>query len=101
LLPTELYWMFGLIGVVCGMALLSALNFGVWVYLLKRCAHGFVPMVALAALLATALTLEETFLIYAASSPLILAVYVAAFGYIQRYYSSVLTVGVVTRRRAS
>jgi hypothetical protein len=85
MLPTELYWMFGTAGVVIGMALLAVLNFQTWRYLIRRSATGLVPLAALSGLLALATGLEETFLIYALSAPIIFVVYVSVFDHLHRY----------------
>lgn len=101
MLAAEMYWMLGFYGVIGGMLLLSALHFHVWRHLVRRSAGGLVPMVALFALLTTAPTLQENFVIYAFSSPLILVVYVAGLDYLQRLHGSMLSMSVGARRRVS
>lgn len=76
MLPTELYWMFGLLGVICGMSLIAVLNFRVWQRLLRESSTGVIPTFALFAMIARASGLEEIHTIYAISSPIILIVYV-------------------------
>jgi hypothetical protein len=84
MLPTELYWMFGVLGVVVGMAFLSVLYFVVWERLLRRSRTGLVPMFALFALLARSAGMEEIHTIYAISGPVILLVYVIIFDWLQK-----------------
>ena len=100
MLPTELYWMFGIAGVFLGMAAIAVLYFWTWKFLLRRSAHGLLPLVALFALLArSGGGLEEIHTIYAISSPIILVVYVVLFDYAQRILMPVLA-GRALRRRA-
>lgn len=100
MLPTELYWMFGITGVVLGMTAIAALYFFVWKFLLRKSARGLVPLVALFALLArSGGGLEEIHTIYAISSPIILVAYVIFFDYGQRLLSQVLA-GAASRRGA-
>src|SRR5262249_28754540 len=47
LLPTELYWMFGIFGVLGGMMLLSVIYFFIWRDLMRRAARGLVASGAL------------------------------------------------------
>ena len=84
MLPTELYWMFGLLGVVLGMAFLAVLYFVVWERLRRLSRTGLVPMLALFALLARSAGMEEVHTIYAVSAPVILLVYVIAFDWLQK-----------------
>jgi hypothetical protein len=76
MLPTELYWMFGVMGVVLGMGIIAVLNFSVWQYLFIGSRVGIVPMLAMFATLARSSGLEEIHTIYAISSPVILLIYV-------------------------
>ena len=92
MLPTELYWMFGVIGVVVGMAFLSVLYFVVWERLLRLSRTGLVPMFALFALLARSAGMEEIHTIYAISGPVILLVYVIVFDWLQKRLMPGLTV---------
>jgi len=101
MLPTELYWMFGIFGVLFGMALLAVLYFYTWRYLMRRAIRGLVPLVALFGLLATAGGLESIHTIYAISSPIILVVYVVAFNRLQRLFSPGLSRMGVKKRGAS
>jgi hypothetical protein len=99
MLPTELYWMFGIGGVILGMAMIAVLYFFTWKFLLRRSARGLLPLVALFALLArSGGGLEEIHTIYAISSPIILTVYVVLFDYAQRILTPVLA-GRALRRR--
>ena len=84
MLPTELYWMFGLRGVVFGMSFLAVLYFVVWERLRRLSRTGLVPMLALFALLARSAGMEEVHTIYAVSAPVILLVYVIAFDWLQK-----------------
>lgn len=84
LLPTELYWMFGLPGVLIGMVVLSNLYFLVWRFLIRESTKGIVPAVALFALLGRTSGLEEMHTIYAISAPIILVIYVVFFDRLQR-----------------
>jgi hypothetical protein len=87
MLPTELYWMYGIVGVSLGMLLLAVLNFHIWRYLNLKAAQGrMVPSVALFALLANAIVLEPSAVIYAFSGPVILLVYVIIFDQLQRLF---------------
>jgi|GEM_PF-5183948 len=102
MLPTELYWMFGALGVPIGMACLAALYFHTWKFLLRRSARGLVPLVALFALLARSGNgLEEIHVVYAISSPVILLAYVAIFDYAQRLFVPVLTRLAFKKRRGA
>jgi hypothetical protein len=91
MLPTELYWMFGTLGVIGGMAVLAWLYFRVWRYLWRRSARDIIPLVALFALLARSSGLEGIHTIYAISSPIILVVYVILFDHLQRRFFPTLT----------
>ena len=84
MLPTELYWMFGVLGVVLGMSLLAVLNYQVWQFLLKKSSQNVIPMVALFAMLGRSGGLEEIHTIYAISSPIILLVYVIILSRLQK-----------------
>ena len=83
MLPTELYWMFGLAGVVLGMALLSVIYFNVWRFMLKKSKTSIIFSVAPFAMLGRS-GMEEVHTIYAVSSPIILAVYVLGLDFLQR-----------------
>ncbi len=76
MLGTELYWMFGIPGVIFGMALLAILYFKVARYLANASTKGLVPLVASFAFMARSGGMEEIHTIYAVSSPIIFAVYV-------------------------
>lgn len=84
MLPTELYWMFGVLGVVLGMSLLAVLYFKVWRFLLKGSSQNIIYMMALFAMLARAAGLEEIHTIYAVTSPIILLVYVIILSKLQQ-----------------
>ena len=84
MLPTELYWMFGLLGVVLGMAFLAVLYFLVWERLLRLSQTGLIPRLALFALLARSAGMEEVHTIYAVSAPVILLIYVIVFDWLQK-----------------
>jgi len=87
MLPTELYWMYGISSLSLGMFLLAVLIFAVWRYLTLRASEGrIVHSVALFALLANAIVLESTHVIYAFSGPIILLVYVVTLEYLLRYF---------------
>jgi hypothetical protein len=88
LLPTELYWMFGLPGVLIGMTALAMLYFHVWRFMIKESGKGIVPAVAIFALLGRTSGLEEMHTIYAISSPIILVVYVVFFDRLLRLMPS-------------
>lgn len=85
MLPTELYWMMGLLGVVVGIATLAALNFFVWRHLSRRAGTGTVPVIALFGVLLTTISLEGTSTIYAYSSPIIWLIYIKIFDYLDRH----------------
>lgn len=87
MLPTELYWMFGILGVFCGMSLLAMLYFYIWRFIVRRAIHGLVPMVALFGMLARSADLDNIHIIYAISSPIILVGYVVFIDSIQRVFS--------------
>lgn len=76
LLPTELYWMFGPLGVFLGMVIIAVLYFVVWRTLLARSTRSLIMMGALFALLARSANLEDITTVYAVSGPIILLVYV-------------------------
>lgn len=84
--PAELYWEFGPLGVLIGMALITAINFLVWTRLLKWARSNVVPLVALFAILIAGSQLEGTFVVYALSAPIILLVYVAALRFVHRLW---------------
>jgi len=84
MLPTELYWMFGLSGVVVGMMVLGLLYFHVWRFMIRESAKGILPTVALFAMLGRTSGLEEIHTIYAVSGPIILVVYVIVLNRLQR-----------------
>ncbi|MCK6395843.1 hypothetical protein [Zoogloea sp.] len=86
MLPTELYWMFGVPGVVIGMGLLGWIYFSSSRFLIKKAEFGIVPLVGYFAFLSRASGLQEIHTIYAVSSPLIFIVYVVAFDRIQRVF---------------
>ncbi|PUE17940.1 hypothetical protein [Limnohabitans sp. WS1] len=85
MLPTELYWMFGVAGVLIGMSLLAVLYFNAWIFLLKKSTNNVIASLALFALLARSSGLEEVHTIYAISSPIILVGYVLIFTMIIRF----------------
>lgn len=84
MLPTELYWMFGILGVVLGMPLLAILYFWTWRFLVRRATTGPIAAAALFALLARSAGLEGVHAIYAFSSPIMLVVAVLVVDRIQR-----------------
>lgn len=86
MLPTELYWMFGILGVLIGMPLLGMLYFYIWKYLIRRAVRGLVSSVALFALLTSSAALESTHAIYAISGPIILLVYVVVYDCLKRLF---------------
>jgi hypothetical protein len=86
MLPTELYWMFGILGVLFGMSLLAVLYSYIWRFLIRLVDRGPVHSVALFALLMSSGVLESTHTIYAISGPIILLVYVVIFDYLQRHF---------------
>jgi hypothetical protein len=86
MLPTELYWMFGVIGVIIGMGLLSILYFRVWNYLLAGSNSGIVPILAMFYMLARSSGLEEIHTIYAISSPIILLAYVFIWNFFKKTF---------------
>jgi hypothetical protein len=99
MLPTELYWMFGLLGVVPGMAFLALLYFVVWERLRRLSRTGLVPMFALFALLARSAGMEEVHTIYAVSAPVMLLVYVIVFDWLQKLLMPGLSVRPVPSAR--
>jgi len=99
MLPTELYWMFGLLGVVLGMAFLAVLYFVVWERLRRLSRTGLVPMLALFALLAHSAGLEGVHTIYAVSAPVILLVNVIIFDWLQKLLMPGLSMRPVPRAR--
>lgn len=84
ILPTELYWMFGIAGVVIGIVFLSFLYFRVWRYLLQKSTTSLISLCALFALLSRSTYIEGIHTIYAISSPIILLVYVLIFDMLQK-----------------
>lgn len=82
MMPTELYWMFGVAGVVIGMGLIAVLYFSVWNFLIKKSKYNIIATLALFALLARSAGLEEIHAIYAISSPVTLIVYFYIFSII-------------------
>jgi hypothetical protein len=94
-LPTELYWSFGLTGVLVGVPLLAGLYFLVWRRLAVLARDGVVPLLALFALLARSAALEDTYLIYAVSSPLMVLIGVEVIRRLQR------AVGIRTTRQCT
>jgi hypothetical protein len=101
LLPTELYWMFGIPGVLCGMTLLGVLYFYVWQGLMRRAARGLVASVALFAQLVDSAALESTHTIYAISVPIVLLVYVVFLDHLQHHYFPRLSSMKVRNRTSS
>jgi hypothetical protein len=99
MLPTELYWMFGLLGVVLGMAFLAVLYFVVWERLLTLSRTGVVPTFGLFALLVQSSGMEEATTVYAVSSPVILLVSVIVFDLLQKLLMPGLSVRPVPRAR--
>jgi hypothetical protein len=87
MLPTELYWMFGLPGVMIGMGVIGLLYQSVWRYLLSLSSTGIVPSVALFAILMKAGSLEGAHTIYALTTPVILVIYIRALDIFQRLVS--------------
>lgn len=84
MLPTELYWMFGVSGVVGGMSLIAVIYFLVCRYLMLKSVGGVIPLVGFFALIARAAGLQEIHTVYALSSPVILMVYVILFDRLQK-----------------
>ena len=99
MLPTELYWMFGLLGVVLGMAFLAVLYFVVWERLRRLSRAGLLPMLALFALLARSAGMEGVHTIYAVSAPVILLAYVIIFDWLQKVLMPGLSVRPVPSAR--
>lgn len=99
MLPTELYWMFGLFGVVLGMAFLAVLNFVVWERLRRLSRTGLIPTLALFALLVRTAGMEEVHTIHAISGPIILLVYVIVFNWLQKLLMPGLSVRTVPSAR--
>jgi hypothetical protein len=83
MLGTEMYWMYGLSGVLIGMTLLGVLYAWCWKWLVGMSEKGPIPSAALFVLLATAIRLEEANTLYAISGPITLLVYVYLFHQIQ------------------
>ncbi len=86
MLPTELYWMFGIFGVLLGMPLLAMLYFYTCRFLIQGRIRGPVSLVAFFSLLALSSGLEGIHTIYAISSPIILMIYVIVFDHLQRLF---------------
>lgn len=86
MLPTELYWMFGVPGVALGMAFIAAIYFYASRLLMHMAARRIVPLVGYFAFLARAGGLQEIHTIYAISSPVILFAYVYGFDWLQRRF---------------
>jgi hypothetical protein len=85
MLGTELYWMYGVAGVVIGMLALSLLYFKVWSYMARRSAHSLVAMGGAFALLIRSWGLESLPVIGALSFPIILTVYVMALNIVEKW----------------
>lgn len=98
MLPTELYWMFGLRGVLVGMPVIAAIYFLVWRRLAWLASRGIVPLLALFALLARSAQMEGVYAIYAISSPIMLLVYVLVFDQLQRRMFPGIGGSVLSRR---
>jgi len=81
-----LYWMFGVLGVILGMALIAAIYFYTSRMLMHMSVHRIVPLVGYFAFLARAAGLQEIHTIYAISSPVILLAYVYFFDWLQRRF---------------
>lgn len=79
MLPTELYWMFGELGVVLGMITICVIYFSVSRMLVSLSGSGVIPLIGLFAFLSRASGLQEIHTIYAVSSPFILVVYIFIF----------------------
>ena len=88
MLPTELYWMFGVSGVVIGIGLMAVLYFNVWNFLVKKSRKSIIPLLALFVMLARSSGLEEIHTIYAISSPVILVFYVLIFSLIMKFVTA-------------
>lgn len=86
MLPTELYWMFGVWGVFVGMPALGILYFYIWRGLMRRAERGLIASVALFAQLISSAALESNHTIYAISSPIILFIYVLSLEQVQRHF---------------
>jgi len=88
MLPTELYWMFGVSGVIIGMGFMAVLYFHVWTFLIRRSRTSIIATLSLFVLLARSSGLEEVHTIYAISSPIILLVYLLFFDGLSRFVTS-------------
>ncbi len=84
MLPTELYWMFGWLGVLFGMTMLGILYAWCWKFLLTNSAWGALPSAALFAFVVRAVNLEESHALYANAEPITLVVYVYGLHWVQR-----------------
>ena len=84
MLPTELYWEFGALGVLLGMALITAILFFCWMRLLKGAETSVISIVALFTLAIQGSGVQGMFAIYAISGPLILLIYVLVFRFLHR-----------------
>lgn len=91
MLSTELYWTFGIFGVIVGMALLAVLYFYTWRYLVQRSTRGLASLMACFYLLAGLYNFESGSVIGTISSPIILLVYVILFDYFQKIFFPNLT----------
>lgn len=84
MMPTELYWMYGVPGVVIGIPLIALLYFFVWDTWLRQAATRLVPLAALFPLIGRAGYLEGIHTLYAVTAPIIMLVYVWAMDVAQR-----------------
>ena len=96
MLGTELYWMFGVSGVLLWVPLLGMLYAWCWQRLMTLGASGTVALVGLFALLVRASELEATHTIYAVAEPIVYLVYLLGLYWLQRALSQAL---VATRGR--
>jgi hypothetical protein len=88
MLGTELFWMYGVFGVIIGMLALGAIHAITWKALIAQSDRSAISMASVLAFLTMAIRFEETAAIYAFSAPLIFLAYMKVFAFAERMFST-------------
>lgn len=86
MLGTELFWMYGVMGVLVGMLGLGALYAATWRALAAETDTSVLSLASVLAFLVMAIRLEESAVIYAISAPVIFLGYVKAIAFGERVF---------------
>ncbi|MDS4020246.1 MAG: hypothetical protein RKR03_07015 [Candidatus Competibacter sp.] len=87
MLPTEMYWMYGWVGVVVGMILLGLLYAWCWKMLIKLSTSSLIGLLALFAYVIRAGNLESTHSLYAIAEPITFLVYIFGLNWMVQFVS--------------